>query len=67
MVGVPQASVAVALPNAASIAPDDGLHPSGVLLPEVVNVGGVRSDVHVAVLDVVVVLPQISVAVHVLV
>ena len=29
MVGVPQASVAVAVPSAASIAADDGLHPAG--------------------------------------
>ena len=28
-VGVPQASVAVAVPSAASIAADDGLHPAG--------------------------------------
>jgi hypothetical protein len=66
-VGVPQASVAVAEPNAASIAAEDGLHPSGELLPVAVIVGGVISTVHVAVLDVVAVLPQASVAVNVLV
>src|SRR5258705_355030 len=66
-VGVPQASVAVADPSAASIAADVGLHPSGASLPVVVIVGAVRSSVQVAVLDVVAVLPQISVAVNVLV
>ena len=65
--GVPQASVAVAEPNAASIAAVDGLQPSGELLPVAVIVGGVASTVHVAVLDVVAVLPQASVAVNVLV
>jgi len=64
---VPHPSVAVALPNAASMADDAGLHASGVLLPLAVSVGGVRSSVHVAVRDAVDVLPQISVAVQFLV
>ena len=64
--GVPQASVAVAVPNAAAIAPDEGLQPN---VPAVVTVivGGVRSLVHVTVDDAVAVLPQASVAVNVLV
>jgi len=66
-VGVPQASVAVALPSAASIAAAVGLHPSGASLPEAVSVGAVRSSIQVAVRDVVDVLPHMSVAVHVLV
>jgi len=66
-VGAPQASVAVAEPNAASIAAEDGLQPSGELLPVAVIAGGVASTVHVAVLDVVAVFPQASVAVNVLV
>jgi len=66
-VGVPQSSVAVALPNAASIVDDDGLQPRAKLFPVVLSVGTVTSAVHVAVLDVVEVLPQASVAVNVLV
>src|SRR6266487_1402443 len=67
MVGVPQASVAVAVPNAPFIAAEDGLHPSASVPPVAVSVGAVTSNVHVAVRDVVDVLPQPSVAVHVLV
>ena len=66
-VNVPQASVAEALPRAASIAADVGLHPSGALLPLAVITGGVAFDVQVTVLDVVAVLPHASVAVNVLV
>ena len=40
-VGVPQASVAEAVPNAAVISEADGLQPRVVGLPEVVIVGGV--------------------------
>ena len=64
--GVPQASVADAVPSAPAIAAADGLHarlPAGVT----VTVGGVRSLVHVTVDDAVAVLPQASVAVYVLV
>jgi hypothetical protein len=66
---VPQASVAVAEPNAASIAAPDGLQPRLPLAgaPVVVIVGAVTSTVHVAVLDVTAVFPQASVAVNVLV
>ena len=66
IVGVPQASVADAVPNAPAIAAADGLHAK---LPAVVTVivGGVRSLVHVTVDDAVAVLPQASVAVNVLV
>jgi len=66
-VGVPHASVAEALPNAASIAALVGLHPSGASMPLAVSDGGAISSVQVAVLEVVVELPHISVAVHVLV
>jgi hypothetical protein len=66
-VGVPHASVAVALPSAALIVADDGLHPKLKLLPVAVIVGDVTSAVHVAVRDTVAVLPQPSVAVNVLV
>ena len=68
-VGVPQASVAVALPSAALIAALVGLQPNCPLsgVPVAVMVGGVTSLVHVAVLEVVDVLPQASVAVNVLV
>ena len=66
-VGVPHASVAVAEPNAPSIAPADGLHPRVKSSPVALMVGAVTSSVHVAVRDVVAVLPQASVAVNVLV
>ena len=67
MVGVPQASVAVALPSAAWMAAEDGLHPGVNVVPVAVMKGGVLSLVHVTVLDAVAVPPQPSVAVHVLV
>ena len=66
-VGTPHASVAVAVPNAPFISPADGLHPRDVVVPPVVNTGGVTSAVHVTVRDAVDVLPQKSLAVHVLV
>src|SRR4030095_9215356 len=66
-VGTPQASVAVAVPSAASISPAEGLHPSDVPVPPVVNTGGVRSAIQFTVRDAVDVLPQKSLAVHVLV
>jgi flavin-binding protein dodecin len=66
-VGVPHASVAVAVPNARSIADAEGLHPSVKLFPEVEIVGAVTSAVQVAVRDAVEVLPQASIAVNVLV
>ena len=66
-VGLPHASVAEALPNAPFNAAADGLQPRLKLLPVAVIVGPVTSAVHVAVLDVVVVLPHASVAVNVLV
>jgi Ni,Fe-hydrogenase III small subunit len=66
-VGVPQSSVAVAVPNAPSIVAVDGLHPNDKLLPVAVIVGDVTSTAHVAVRLVVEVLPQPSVAVQVLV
>jgi len=65
-VGVPQASVAVAVPSAASIAAEEGLH-SVKPVPVAVMLGGVLSLVHVAVREVEDILPQPSVAVHVLV
>jgi len=66
-VGTPQASVAVAVPNAPFISPAEGLHPSCVPVPPVVITGGVRSAVHVTVRDAVDILPQKSRAVNVLV
>ena len=68
-VGVPHASVAVAAPNAASIAAEVGLHPKAPLAGVAVAVitGAVISSVQVAVRDVVDVLPQKSIAVNVLV
>jgi len=66
-VGVPQASVAVAVPSAALIFEAVGLHPNVFVVPVAVIVGGVRSLVQVTVDDAVAVLPQPSVAVNVLV
>jgi len=66
-VGVPQSSVAVALPNAASMSAVVGLHPNPKLFPVALRVGTVTSNVQVAVREVVDVLPQASVAVKVLV
>src|SRR4030095_13431060 len=66
-VGVPQASVAVAVPRAPFISPPDGLHASVVVVPPEVITGGVTSAVHVTVRDAVAVLPQASLAVNVLV
>jgi hypothetical protein len=66
-VGVLQASVAVAVPSAPLISPADGLQPNDNVVPPDVSVGGVRSSIHVTVLDVVDVLPQKSLAVNVLV
>ena len=66
-VGVPHASVAVAVPSAPLIVAVDGLHPSASSLPVATKVGLVKSSVQLAVLEVVDVLPQPSIAVHVLV
>ena len=66
-VGVPHASVAVAVPSEALMSPADGLHPSVNDPPPVVNTGGVTSAIHVTVRDAVAVLPQASLAVNVLV
>src|SRR5205085_7124896 len=66
-VGVPQLSVAEAVPSAASIFVAVGLHPSVVVVPVAVIVGAVISNVQLTVLDAVELLPQASVAVHVLV
>jgi len=66
-VGIPQASDAVAEPRAAVMAAGVGLQPKfcGAYVP--VNTGGLLSFDHDTVLEVVAVLPQTSVAVHVLV
>jgi len=64
---VPQPSVAVALPSAAEIAADAGLHPTANALPEGVIVGAALSLDHTTVREVVAVLPQPSIAVNVLV
>ena len=66
IVGVPHASVAVALPRAILIAEEVGLHPSEVLLYVPVNPGGLVSSVHVTILETVAVLPHASVAKNVL-
>src|SRR5262245_13661222 len=51
-------SVAVAVPNAALISEADGLQPKIVVVPPVDNTGPVLSNVHVTVLQAVVVLPH---------
>jgi len=61
------ASVAVADPSAASICAVVGLQPKVVVVPVAVITGGMRSLVHVIVLDVVALLPQPSTAVNILV
>ena len=66
-VGVPQLSLAVATPKAASIAAVVGLHPRVAVAPVIVIAGGVRSDVQVTAEDAVAVFPHASVAIHVLV
>jgi len=66
-VGVPHPSVAVAVPRAAIISAVKGLQPRVVIAPDIVITGGVRSAVQVIVLDAVAMLPQPSMAVHVLV
>ena len=67
IVTAPHASVATALPNAALMSAAVGLHPRVVAVPVAVIDGGVRSAVHVTVLEVVAVLPQASTAVKVLI
>ena len=67
IVGVPQPSVAVAEPSAAVISEACGLQPRDTLVYEPVNTGGVISAIQVTVREVVVVLPQASIAVNVLV
>src|SRR5688572_18994177 len=66
-VGVPQPSVAVAVPNASLICPVVGLQPRNSPVPPEVRTGGALSTVQVTVLDAVDILPQKSVAVNVLV
>ena len=66
-VGVPHASVAVAVPSAALISEATGLHARVNVVPPVVITGGVTSLVHVIVLEAVAELPQPSLAVNVLV
>jgi hypothetical protein len=66
-VGVPQASDADAVPRAAFISAAVGLHPSVVVVPPVVITGGVRSLVHVTLVEAVAELPQPSAALNVLV
>jgi hypothetical protein len=66
-VAVPQTSVANALPNAALIADEVGLHPRVELLYVPLKTGGVTSDTQVIVLLTDDVLPHASVAVNVLI
>ena len=54
------------MPSAAVIADDVGLHPNTTVVYDPVNVGGVTSEVHETVREVVAVLPHPSVAVNVL-
>ena len=63
----PHASLADAVPNALLISDAVGLHPRLRFVPPTTPTGGVTSLVHVTVLDAVDVLPQASLAVHVLV
>jgi len=63
IVGVPQLSVAVALPAAGT---PDGLHPSVESAGQRVNTGATESTVHVNTSVQVTVLPHASVAVYVL-
>src|SRR5262245_1205346 len=65
-VAVLHPSVAVAVPNAALISEADGLQPKIVVVPPVDNTGPVLSNVHVTVLQAVVVFPHPSVAVNIL-
>ena len=65
--GVLQAAVAVAEPRAAVISEADGLQPSVATAPVIIIVGGLGTLVHVTVVAAVVVLPQASIAVNVLV
>ena len=67
IVGLPQASGAVAVPNAAFISPLDGLQPSVVVVPLAMSVDPARPTVHGTVLAAVEILPQASLAVNVLV
>ena len=68
IVGVPQASLAVAVPNAASISPPVGLHPSDRVVPLAVITGTSESIVQVTVLlTSIAILPQASVTLNVLV
>jgi len=67
IVGLPQASLALAVPSALFMSAEDGLHPSVVVVPPVIMTGTKLSATHVAVLDAVAVLPQASLAVQVLV
>ena len=65
-VTAPQLSVAVAVPNAASMTPAEGLHPRSALLavdPDAVIVGACASNVYVYTWLQVAVLPHASVAV----
>src|SRR5678809_1463462 len=64
----PQASATVAVPSAASMSADEGLHPRVSVVPTAVMTGAVTSSVQVMVLDTdSAVLAQASVAFHVLV
>jgi hypothetical protein len=67
LVTVPQASVAVAEPRAPVIAAALGLQPRVTLEYVPVNVGGVWSEVQLTVLVIVAELPQLSVAINVLI
>jgi hypothetical protein len=63
----PHASVAVAVPRAASMSEAVEPHPSVSVVPVAVMLGGVTSLIHVIVREVVAVLPQASIARNVLV
>ena len=64
-VGVPQASVAVAVPSAPLILSTDGLQPNIVVVPPEIIIGGVLSTVHVISCVHEDIFPHSSVAVHV--
>jgi hypothetical protein len=64
--GVPQLSVAVAEPSACSISPDEGLHPSRIVISTGgPKSGGVRSTTQLTVLETLDVFPQASRAMNV--
>ena len=65
--GVPHAAEAEAMPKAAVISVEEGLHPRVGTAPVIIIVGGLGALIQFTVLVIVAVLPQASIAVNVLV